>query len=247
MARESKITYLNAGRVDFDRLITQASSEYELLEVCSRIAQFHGLPLFSVIRFPQSSDKELTNLGIVSNWPDTLISEYDRNGLFENSPVLEYLRNSSEPLIFDTKKINENRKDEKGNTAVELFQRYEIYHGVYFSVHNAKGSMAAVSFCGPNPVTDKDVFIRLNYLASLIYSRLSVLHAEDDDALYDLNPRELGFLQSVSEGKSIAAIAAENSLSETVVNKYLQNAAMKLGCDSRIHAVSKALRLRLIS
>lgn len=246
MAKISNVTFLNADKIDFDRMIMFANSEYELLEVCARIGQRHGMPLFSVIRLPKETDNKLVSLGIISNWPDKLIAEYDRLELFENSPVISRLKSSSEPFTFDIKEINKNRGDKKDNEAVDLFLKYDILHGVYFSVHNAKGELAAVSFSGTNPVPNKDIEIRLNYFASLIYSKLSAFRSDEDKAFYDLKPNELICLQKVSEGRSTTEITEETGWSETLVGMHLKNGAMKLGCNNRIHAVSKALRLQLI-
>jgi len=246
MADKSNVTFLNADQIDFDRFIMLAKSEYDLLEVCARIGHVYGLPFFSVIRFPKATDNKLLSLGIISNWPDTLIAEYDGLGLFENSPVINHLKSSSEPLVFDIRKINENRADNKDNEAIDLFLKYEILHGVYFSVHNPKGELAAVSFAGSQGVPNDTALMRLNYFASLIYSKLSSFGSQDEKALYDLKPRELECLQMVSEGNSISEVAEKTGWSETLVGVYLENGAMKLGCNSRIHAVSKALRLQLI-
>ena len=246
MAEDSNVTFLNADQVDFDRIIMLAESEFKLLEVCARIGQVYGVPYFSVMRLPDGTDEKLLSLGIISNWPDTLIAEYDRLGLFENSPVIKHLRTSSEPLIFDIREINENRADNKDMEAVNLFLKYDLLHGVYFSVHNSRGELAAVSFAGPDKISNHDVVVRLNYFASLIYSKLSSFGSQDKQALYDLKPRELHCLQMVSEGKSITEVSERTGWSETLVGMYLENGAMKLGCNSRIHAVSKALRLQLI-
>ena len=106
--------------------------------------------------------------------------------------------------------------------------------------------MAAVSFAGSQGVPNDTALMRLNYFASLIYSKLSSFGSQDEKALYDLKPRELECLQMVSEGNSISEVAEKTGWSETLVGVYLENGAMKLGCNSRIHAVSKALRLQLI-
>lgn len=247
MAKDSNITFLHFDGVAYEHLIMKAQTDFELFEVCSRIAQINGAPFYSVLRFPKSTDNSLSSLGVVSNWPVELIADYDEMGLFENSPVIQHLRNSTDPLVFDTKQINKDRKDKKGNLAVELFEKHGILYGVYFCVHDAKGTMGAVSFSGPDPVFKDDACERLKYFSSLIFSRISLLRSQDEQANYDLNSTELRFLQFVSVGMSLDDISTESGLSVYVVNKYLQSCMEKLGCESRIHAVSKALRLGLIS
>lgn len=247
MCRNNIVTHLNAARIDYDRLIALAQSEFEMLEICSRIGAVHGAPLYSLLKFPKSADDPLSTLSIVSNWPAKLISEYDRLELFHNSPVLEHLRQSTEPLIFDIREINRNRVDNREEEAVKLFKKFSILHGAYFSVHDVSGQMGAVSFCGPNPVFDDDTVMKLNYFANLIYSKFLSLRSEKADPKFSLKARELKLLQYVSEGKNLSEIGQMMGISETLVSRYLQNASLKLGCTSMIHTVSKALRLGLIS
>ncbi|MEO0544448.1 MAG: LuxR family transcriptional regulator [Pseudomonadota bacterium] len=246
MQSDTNITYLNADHVEYDRLIMSASSEFELLNLCARVAQFYGLPWYSITRIPSDDDKRLESLGIVSNWPEKLITEYDRLKLFESSPIIEHLKTSEEPIFFDNQELHKDRPDKKDDDAILLFDKFGMNHGVYFCVQNTKGEVAAVSFGGPDNITDREVFTKLYFYANLVYSRLSVLRTKDDASFFDLKPRELEFMQLVSKGCSLAEISAKSGLSEKAVETYLTNAAMKLGCETRIHAVSKALRLNLI-
>jgi DNA-binding NarL/FixJ family response regulator len=62
----------------------------------------------------------------------------------------------------------------------------------------------------------------------------------------ELSPRELQILESLSEGQSNKTIAHRLSLSEETVKSHLRSLYEKLGAADRAHAVSIALRQRLI-
>ena len=62
----------------------------------------------------------------------------------------------------------------------------------------------------------------------------------------DLSPRELQILESLAEGQSNKTIAHRLSLSEETVKSHLRSLYEKLGAADRAHAVSIALRQRLI-
>lgn len=62
----------------------------------------------------------------------------------------------------------------------------------------------------------------------------------------ELSPRELQILESLSEGHSNKTIAHRLSLSEETVKSHLRSLYEKLGAADRAHAVSIALRQRLI-
>jgi DNA-binding NarL/FixJ family response regulator len=62
----------------------------------------------------------------------------------------------------------------------------------------------------------------------------------------DLTPRERHVLEALAEGQSNKEIAQRLSLSEETVKSHLRSLYEKLGAADRAHAVSIALRQRLI-
>ncbi|MEP7245804.1 MAG: response regulator transcription factor [Gammaproteobacteria bacterium] len=62
----------------------------------------------------------------------------------------------------------------------------------------------------------------------------------------NLSPRELQILESLSDGLSNKTIAYQLTLSEETVKSHLRSLYEKLGAADRAHAVSIALRQRLI-
>lgn len=62
----------------------------------------------------------------------------------------------------------------------------------------------------------------------------------------DLTPREREILEALAEGQSNKLIAHQLSLSEETVKSHLRSLYEKLGAADRAHAVSIALRQRLI-
>lgn len=62
----------------------------------------------------------------------------------------------------------------------------------------------------------------------------------------DLSPREREILEALAEGRSNKQIAQQVSLSEETVKSHLRSLYEKLGAADRAHAVSIALRQRLI-
>jgi LuxR family transcriptional regulator, maltose regulon positive regulatory protein len=61
-----------------------------------------------------------------------------------------------------------------------------------------------------------------------------------------LTPREVEILRLVSEGLTDGEIAARLVLSKHTIHRHLQNAYAKLGCSSRVAAVTKANKLHLL-
>lgn len=240
------IIHLHAGEVDFARLISASKTEYELFHVCGRVGVHYGLPHFSVMRLPTDEDVDLSQVGLVSNWPGFMVAEYDQNKLLQDSPIIAHLLTSTEPLVFDIREINKVRPEGQRGLATELFQRNGIFNGVFFSVHLPDGRLGAVSFTGNSAgVTDAQI-LELSYLSNLIFSRVHFLRSENDSPEFDLKERELECLVWASKGKTSGDIALILDLSEHTVNHYLANVQRKLDAMNRVHAVSKAFRLGLI-
>ena len=239
--------FLHAGEIDFAKLIAAAKTEYELYGVCDRICSVFGLPYFLIMRLPGENDQELAPLGLVSNWPAFLISEYDEHRLLENSPVIAHLRRSTEPKVWTFEMMNAERADGKEDIAANMFKKYGMQTGVYFSVHLANGQIGGVGFSGEGPEPDKTKLVELHYLSNLLFSKINELQDHTSVPNYGLKPREIDCLQWTSQGKTSDEISTILSLSQHTVNHYLTNAARKLDTTNRTHAVSKALRLKIIS
>lgn len=231
----------------FSTLIEHARTEYQLLDVCGRIGAEFDLPHFMIMNLPSDEDHKLADLGLVSNWPEFLIAAYDANNLLDHSPVVSNLQSSTAPLVFDVETINKDREDGNALLAAQLFKSFGINNGVYFSVHLANGQLGAVSFCGSSDAPDHEKIVELNYLSNLIYSKINQISSNDKKPDFNLKKNEINCLKWTSQGKTSWEIASIMGLSEHTVNHYLTSAAQKLDTSNRTHAVSKAIRLKIIS
>ncbi len=238
---------MTADQTDFANQIHEARTEYELLEVCGKIGRAFELPYFLMFSLPGDEDHKLSDLDLVSNWPEFLIADYDKNNLLDQSPIISHLRSSTEPLQYEIEKINAERADGKADLAIELFKSHGIVGGAYFSVHLANGRLGAVNFSGSGNQPDHQQLVELNYLANLLYSKIHEIRKSDDELDFGLKKNEINCLKWTSQGKTSWEIASIMGLSEHTVNHYLTSAAQKLDTSNRTHAVSKALRLKIIA
>jgi DNA-binding CsgD family transcriptional regulator len=87
----------------------------------------------------------------------------------------------------------------------------------------------------------------LHVTAQYFHDTLAGLDAMPaDPSRVALSPRQRECLLWTSLGLSTKQIAARLTLSEPVVNEYLNTAKRKLGCATRAHAVARAVTLGLI-
>src|SRR5215218_9236617 len=85
---------------------------------------------------------------------------------------------------------------------------------------------------------------RARELLRTLGARPKARHAVRRDQV--LTSRDVEILRLVAEGLTDGAIAARLVLSKHTVHRHLQNAYAKLGCSSRVAAVTKANRLHLL-
>jgi len=205
------------------------------------------MPFFIILKLPGENDQKLAPLGLVSNWPAFLISEYDKNNLLGHSPVVAHLRTSTEPRVLTLDQLGASREDGKEEIVSSLFEKHGLNTSAFFSVHLPNGEIGGVGFSGEGPEPDQTKLVELHYLSNLLFSKIHALRNVTDVQDFGLKPREIDCLQWTSQGKTSDEIATILSLSQHTVNHYLTNAARKLDTSNRTHAVSKALRLKIIS
>jgi LuxR family transcriptional regulator, quorum-sensing system regulator BjaR1 len=234
------------GETDYRPLVRRCETAYDIFRLLRSISAAFGYSHFQTIDLPLTSPFSLSALSVVSNWPPELVNAYDANRLLEDSAVIQTLMQSTEPIVWQIEKINENRTRERRALAVELFREFGLINGVYFSVHTAQRTRGAVSFAGNRPDPSTGELMELSFLSSLIYERLKSFALATTAVEKALSPREKQCLQWTAAGKTSLEIALILELSEHTVNHYLSTVCQKLDAHNRAHMVSKAMRMGLL-
>lgn len=227
-------------------LITNADNVKDLSEVCEDICSAEGFTHYAIMECPDKNVMGWEDVGLLSNWPQALIKEYDENNLLPESPIFAHLNESTQPLVFNVDEINRNRPDGKSQSAASLLHRNGINAGVLLSAHLANGIAGGVLFCSDSVDPTRAQLVRLHFLANMLFSRAYGLMAHSDQG-GQLAEIELKSLQLTSAGKSCSDISNQLDLSAFTIHRYLNNAAKKLGASTLPEAVGIAIRLKLIS
>ena len=240
-----------AKEIGFLQQLNGCETSYDVFRLLKDICATFSFSHFSAINMPSSEDDRLVDLSMISNWPPELVSAYDELGLLKSCPIIQRLRKSTQPLVWDLEGIYSKRVKNNGdgehNAAVELFRNFAFERGVYFSVHIASGELGAISFSGTraNPTTKE--LMELNFLSNTIFEKLKQFETSRAAPEFSLSPREQECLRWTAAGKTSAEIAIIIDLSEHTINSYLGSICQKLNAQNRAHAVSKAMRLSLLS
>jgi DNA-binding CsgD family transcriptional regulator len=233
---------------DFAGLISRSTTEYELFAICDQLCSTLNLPYYLISTLPNSDGSDnLASISIASNWPSQMVLEFDKNELLNNSPIFRHLSSSTEPYLIRPANQGADKLNDEELLTESIFINNKIIEGVFYSVHLADGQVGSVSFCGETMVLSSEQLQNLNQIAQLIFSRLFVLKNQEGHYQFDLSQREIDCLLWMSKGKTNEEVAEIFQLSEILVRHYTESAMRKLKTRSIVHAVSKALRLKLIT
>lgn len=223
------------------------ASDIELASYLNDVVVAFRLKGFMIVDVPALVDDHLMSRVSLTNAPNQFLEEYDKLGLLKHSPVFADLRRTTVPISWSISTIGENRPPGEVAPARELFARYQITMGVFFPVHGADGSRAAVCFDGDREPLSRIETSELGLIAAHCYDIYRNLRRPGDPAGSNLTSRELEALHWAANGKTSIEIASILSLSDHTVNTYMNTAMRKLDCVNRTQLVAKALRLHLIS
>lgn len=212
-----------------------------LADVVSR----HGLCFFMIGLFPNLARTSLADNLITTNWPEELIRKYEQTDMFRASRIIQGLKKTILPVFADSLLFARARENGVKSTLLGIFYDPGFRKTIGLSLHDAHGVQYMVMLSGNQEIeTDAD----LSHLLFDIMKALDLYAAniEVERADVHLADREIQCLQWAAAGKTSEEIAVILEISSHTVNAYLQTAIKKLDCVTRVQAVARAVRLRLI-
>jgi DNA-binding CsgD family transcriptional regulator len=185
----------------------------------------------------------------VHNTPMAYLNSFHDLNISKRDPVSQHCKRNTVPIIWGQQTYLDNH-------AIELWEHQAYYgyrNGIAMALHLPEGRHFLLGVDRDQALpTDKGELTRI--VADL---QLFAVHAQDTalrmlvseasrPELPALTPRELDVLRWTMDGKTSKEVAAQLGNGERTTLWHLQNAMIKLGCNSKHQAVLKALRLGLI-
>jgi LuxR family transcriptional regulator, quorum-sensing system regulator BjaR1 len=239
---------LNRLQPGFEDEIRTFETQFDIFRYMRRVVERYNMVAFLVVNLPNATSSALSQSSIITSLPPEFMSQFDRDMLMDNSPVVRQLRRSVAPFIYDVDHFPLRRDDkEKADIAAALIRRFRIPRGAYFPTHDITGVRGAVGILGDRPALDLRELMELHLISTLVYDRIAQIRAVDGKPKEALTDREIDCLNWTAAGKTSVEIAGIVGLSEHTVNHYLNRATKKLDTVNRTQAVAKALRTGLIS
>ena len=186
----------------------------------------------------------------VHNTPMAFQQTFDNATVGQRDPVLQHCKRNTVPIIWGQETYLEH-------DAIELWEHQAHFgyrNGIAMALHLPEGRHFVLG-------VDRDQALpadRVELTRIVADLQLFAVHAQDTalrvlvseasrPELPALTPRELDVLRWTMDGKTSKEVAAQLGNGERTTLWHLQNAMIKLGCNSKHQAVLKALRLGLIN
>lgn len=215
----------------------------EVFGEAARIARDRGFTylLYGVIRQTVNGAQET----VLSNYPDGWLPYYFEQGYKECDPVLKHMMTSNCHAIWTPRFFDANFK-----SRLMYLEAMEVgvKEGVTIPIHGGDGSVACVNFSsaridgGITAATLGELYI----IANFMHDAINALCRTSQGKEVRLTARELEAMKWATQGLTTAEVADKLLIGTRTAQEYLDNAVAKLGAVNRIHAVAKAISLKLV-
>ncbi|WP_114390013.1 helix-turn-helix transcriptional regulator [Notoacmeibacter marinus] len=245
-------TFASAPVADFyettSAAIAAALTSYDLLKVMKTIVAFFRWRHFIVLHLPETSEESLSELTLLTNWEPELSRAYDTHMLAKGSPIFSRLRKTTLPLAYNMDLVKAKRCRRDSDVAVQLFQKFDHFNGVYMPAVTPEGHRGAIGYGGRREEMAADESAGLTYLSARFFERITELNKGTQTMPGGpyLSDKELDCIRLTAAGKTSAEAAALLGTTANTVNHHLASASEKLQTQNKTHTVAKSIRLGLI-
>lgn len=228
--------------------VLEAKNQDEFRSVVIRFAQNLGFETVSAAVAVDRLGGD-TEFVAVHNTPLAFLNTFDNPAIFKRDPVTQHCKRNTVPIIWGQRTYLESG-------AIEAWEHQAFYgyrNGIAMALHMPDGRHFMLGVDRDQDLTtDRAELTRI--VADL---QLFAVHAQDTamrvlipeelrPEMPALSPRELDVLRLTMDGKTAPEIAEILHIGQRTTVFHIQNAMLKLNCNSKHQAVLKALRLGLI-
>lgn len=225
--------------------LNSTQSMQELFGVFEKIIRDYG---YEKVAYGFATDHETIGIkrmhGHMNSFPSDWMSHYAEKSLIKIDPVPAYMLRSSLPVFWDGLDQGASAKavNFKENAA-----EAGLKDGALVPLYGPGGEIAGLSFFTErkheNPSFENLAALQL--LGTYFHESYKSFLSKKNDI--ELTKREQEILLWASEGKSDAEIGLIISISAPTVRYHWKNIFQKLDAYGRVYAITKAIRLQLIT
>lgn len=233
---------------EFFQITAQAATHGELIEGFRKAMLSLEFDRIHYFTFPNPITRgPSADVVVFTMIPGDWFARYDAEKYEEIDPMGEWAVNNRLPFEWEevTKAMDLTRRQKR---LMDEIRAASLFDGVTVPIHGPFGQVSGVSFMRGRKrgVSADDLHIG-RVLAVQFHQAYTALEEEGDtESGSPLTARERDVLLRLVEGLNNAEAAERLGISEHSVKFHVQNVCKKLGVNSRVAAVVKAIRLGLI-
>ncbi len=233
---------------EFFQTTAQAATRDELIEGFRDAMLSLGFDRVHYFGFPNPMTRgPSADVIVFTMIPRDWLAHYDSERYEEIDPMADWLVHNRLPFEWD-KVTGAMVLSKRQKRLLEDIREASLFDGVTVPIHGPFGQVNGVSFMRGKPrgVSASDLHIGRVLAVQFHQAYTALEDAGDTLAGSALTARERDVLLRVVEGLNNAQAAERLGISEHSVKFHVQNVCKKLGVNSRVAAVVKAIRMGLI-
>lgn len=217
----------------------------QIFDLFSDALSDHGYDRIAYFSLPSSSTEE--DVAFESTYPEAWTTHYLRQEYRDIDPVADYLVGARTPFTWAALENNFVIGKRQRQILSEA-REAGLHDGITIPLHGPYGEISTVCMARNNPgEMDAHVLQTCGLLSQHFHSVYSSQSCQNEETLRpELTYREREVLMWCVKAKSNWAIGEILNISEHSVKFHMQNVYAKLGANSRISAVVKAIRMGLL-
>lgn len=232
---------------DYIGRINQAKTSEEAFNTLTDIVKDYGYDqvVYSLMTDHPSLDLPSAH-GFAVNYPDHWMEHYFENNYTDIDPVRKNITDNPIPFFWSDL-INKTSLDIKEKKLMMEARESGVQDGIGISMFGKMGEIAGLGLARKENDDKKDYedLSQIQLLAMYFHevNKSFINKAEN----IELTPREQEVLSWAAEGKTDADISHILTISENTVRFHWKNVFKKLDAYGRVYAITKAIRLQLIT
>ncbi len=238
---------------EFIERSNRATTPAGLFALLEQAADDEGFDFLAYALFGASQNLRLSadskSPSLMFNYPQDWVKHYFDNSYHKVDPVLRLAQETAYPYLWDELHLHFKLNPCERKLMDEACE-VSLSAGISVPLHGPHGKLALLSFAKSCPVIEAtNQRCRLHAIATqfdLAYTDLTPHARPAATTAISLTRREKECLQWVAQGKSSWDIGVILGISELTATFHIKNAMRKLGTNSRIAAIVRAIRLGCI-
>lgn len=224
---------------------TCSKNYLDIYEKLTNFSNTRNFKYFSLIKFPEAETVSVTDLIVVSNWPDYIIKHFDNSNWLSICPLMNAFKYITRPTEFRLDSLIGSDPDAMDRNILQFINASKASGFDFNIVSNVQENnepLGLVIFSGTEkPHTSVD-YECIKGFSEEIFIEANSQTQRSKEKKQVLSNREHECLLWTSQGKTSYEIGMILGLSENTINNYLVSACRKLRAVNRPHMVSIAIR-----